>query len=105
MYSVLQGPAFWDAARPTEEPDLNRKTTKALGVCLAGGALFYFAASAQTSRRSPAITRAVDESRLASLAGNVRPEANAENDRGMVDDHLPLDHLLLQLKRSAATEA
>ncbi len=77
----------------------------ALALSLGTGALVYFAASAQTSRRSPAIAQAVDESRLVSLNGNVRPEANAENDRGLVDDNLRLDHLLLQLKRPPETEA
>ncbi len=76
----------------------------ALGVSAAAGALFYFAASAQTVRRSPAITQRVDESSLVSLHGNVRPEANSGNDLGLVDDNLPLDHLLLQLKRPADTE-
>ena len=34
------------------------------------------------------------------LRGNTRPEARAEYDRGRVDDNLPLDHMLLQLKRA-----
>jgi subtilase family serine protease len=55
--------------------------------------------------RVPAIAQAVDESKLVRLQGNVRPEANAENDRGLVDDNLQLDHLLLQLKRSPELEA
>ncbi len=47
----------------------------------------------------------VDESKLVTLAGNTRPEANAENDRGVVSDDLPMDHMLLQLKRSPQQEA
>jgi subtilase family serine protease len=54
---------------------------------------------------APAITQAVDESKLVALPGNVRPEASAQNDRGRVDDSLPLDHLLLQLHRSPELEA
>ena len=42
----------------------------------------------------------IDESRLVTLAGNTRPEANSENDRGAVPDDFPLNHMLLQLKRS-----
>jgi subtilase family serine protease len=53
----------------------------------------------------PAVTQAVDESKLVSLHGNIRPEANAQNDRGLVADNLQLDHLLLQLKRSPELEA
>jgi subtilase family serine protease len=85
---------------------MHRRTGKAaLALPLAIGALFCFAASAQTSRRSPAISQTVDESSLIGLSGNVRPEANSQNDRGMVDDNLKLDHLLLQLKRTPEAEA
>jgi hypothetical protein len=84
---------------------VRNKIAKAMAaLSLAIGALSYSAASAQTSRRVPAITQPVDESKLVRLQGNVRPEANAQNDRGPVDDHLRLDHLLLQLKRPAETE-
>ncbi len=60
----------------------------------------YFAAHAQTVRRAPLIARAVDESRLIALRGNIRQEATPQNDRGRVSEDLPLAHLLLQLKRS-----
>src|SRR5215470_16957912 len=36
---------------------------------------------------------------------NVRPEARPENDRGRVADSLPIEHMLLQLKRSPKREA
>jgi subtilase family serine protease len=81
-----------------------------IGVCVSLWivAPLCFTASAQTLRRGPAIVQAVDESRLVSLEGNVRREASAANDRGAVDDRLPLDHLFLELKRppemQAATE-
>ena len=38
-------------------------------------------------------------------ARNVRPEARPENDRGRVGDSLPMQHMLLQLKRSPEREA
>ena len=41
---------------------------------------------------------------MVSLKGNTRPEATAENDLGAVEDSLGMDHMLLQLKRSAAQE-
>ena len=63
-----------------------------------------FAVSAQPLRRAPAVSQAVDESKLVSLGGNVRPEANARNDRGAVADNLRFDHLLLQLKRPPEVE-
>ena len=46
----------------------------------------------------------VDENKLVTLAGNTRPEANAENDLGAVSDDLSLDHMMLQLKRSPQQE-
>jgi len=55
----------------------------------------------QTARR-PLITEPVDNSRLHTLAGNTRPEANAQNDLGAVPGDLALDHMQLQLQRSAA---
>jgi subtilase family serine protease len=60
---------------------------------------------AQTNRRAPALIReSIDETRLVTLGGNTRPEANAENDRGAVSDDLAMNHMLLQLKRSPEGE-
>jgi subtilase family serine protease len=53
----------------------------------------------------PLVTQPIDETRLVTLAGNTRPEANAANDRGAVADGLPLAHMLLLLRRSAVQEA
>jgi subtilase family serine protease len=50
------------------------------------------------------ITVPVDDNDLAVVAGNVRPEATAANDRGPVADSFPLDHLLLLLRRSPVRE-
>ena len=52
----------------------------------------------------PLITAPIVESNLATLAGNVRPEANAANDRGAVPDDFTLDHMFLQLQRPAVQE-
>src|SRR5580698_5575796 len=61
--------------------------------------------SQTTGRRAPALIHdRVDENKLVTLAGNTRPEATAENDLGAVEDSLGMDHMLLQLKRSAAGE-
>jgi subtilase family serine protease len=51
------------------------------------------------------IHHAIDESKLMTLTGNTRPEANAQNDRGPVAGDFQLDHMLLQLQRSPAREA
>ena len=52
----------------------------------------------------PMITAAVNDAVRATLAGNRRPEATAANDRGRVDDAMPLEHMQLQLRRPAARE-
>jgi hypothetical protein len=50
------------------------------------------------------ITERVDEAKLVSLPGNIRPEANAKNDRGRLADGFPLEHMMLLLRRSSAQE-
>ncbi len=56
--------------------------------------------------RRPVVIDPVDESRLSVLEGNVRSAASDPgNDRGAVEGSLPLEHVLLQLKRSATAEA
>ena len=44
------------------------------------------------------ITQAIDESKRVELPGNTHPEANTENDRGMVPDSFPMEHMQLQLR-------
>jgi subtilase family serine protease len=70
----------------------------ALTVTLAAGA-------DQGSSRQAAITKKIDETRLARLAGNVRPEATSQNDRGAVGDSMQLQHLALLLQRPVDSEA
>ena len=50
------------------------------------------------------ITQNVDDSKLVTLGGNTRGEANAKNDRGRVADDLMMNHLQLLLKRSPSQE-
>src|SRR5262249_34007909 len=52
----------------------------------------------------PMVTQSVDENQRVSLRGNTRPEANLRHDRGAVPDALPMEHMLLQLKRSGEQE-
>jgi subtilase family serine protease len=71
---------------------------------------FLFAvnsASAQVHsglRARALITERIDDRKLVTLQGNVHPEAKAENDRGEVADNFPMDHMLLQLRRSPEQE-
>jgi subtilase family serine protease len=79
-----------------------------IGACVAASAAAFLLTpvNAQPSGRPGATIReAVDETKLVTLFHNTRPEATAQNDRGRVADDLPLDHLLLQLKRSPEREA
>ncbi len=59
---------------------------------------------AQSSQAPRLIVQAVNPANLTTLAGNTRPEANSANDRGMVPDSFQLNHMLLQLQRSAVQE-
>ena len=78
----------------------------ALGVV---GLAFVFWPSAHAqqftgSASLPMITAPVVETNLVTLSGNTRPEANAANDGGRVADNLPMEHMMLQLRRPAAQE-
>ncbi len=50
------------------------------------------------------ITQKIDEGKLVTLRGNMRPEANAANDRGLVPGNFPMEHMLLQLQRPPELE-
>jgi len=68
-------------------------------------AQFAFAQTSGTGpQKRPLITQTIDEGTRVTLEGNIRPEANAKNDRGAVADDLPMEHLLLQLRRSPEQE-
>src|ERR1700683_1797011 len=51
-----------------------------------------------------AIVSTVNEANLTVLAGNTRPEANAAHDQGAVEGSMPMQHMLLQLKRTPERE-
>jgi Pro-kumamolisin, activation domain/Divergent InlB B-repeat domain len=64
-------------------------------------------ALAQTAvgRAQPLITQPVNDGSLFGLSGNTRREAkNSANDRGRVNDAMPMPRLMLQLRRPAAQE-
>jgi subtilase family serine protease len=71
-----------------------------LGLLLLAGIRAAVAEPAAALIRSP-----VDESVRVTLGGNTPPSATiGARDQGAVDDALPFEHLLLMLKRDAATE-
>jgi subtilase family serine protease len=60
---------------------------------------------ALTGRNAPGlIAGRIDETSLHTIAGNTRPEASPQNDRGLAPEDLSMDHVLLQLQRSAPQE-
>ena len=60
---------------------------------------------AQQAAVGPLVRGPVDDSVLTVLRGNTHPLAVAKNDRGMAPDDLPMERMLLVLKRSPAQEA
>ncbi len=59
---------------------------------------------AQTPAIASRITQAIDESRLTTLRGNTHPLANPQSDRGPAPPSLPMERMLLVLKRSPSQE-
>ncbi len=72
----------------------------------AGSALLTAApAAAQTAAdATPLITSPIDVTRTVTLHGTVHPSATLLNDRGVVNEGLPLEHMLLQLSRPGDRE-
>src|SRR2546421_10894189 len=62
-------------------------------------------ASASGNVAQSRITQAVDDTRLATLRRNVHPLARPEFDRGPAPADLPLDRMILVLKRSPEQES
>jgi len=81
-------------------------STLAFSLCLASAPAITPMAQAQTASAAQLlVTSPVNETKLVTLPGNVRREANAQNDRGPVSGGMRLDHMLLQLNRPAARES
>lgn len=76
------------------------------GVAVAAAVLFAAAifTGAQTNLAPPRITQAIDAAHLTVLQGNVNPLAQARFDRGAAPSSLPMQRMLLVLKRSAQQE-
>jgi Pro-kumamolisin, activation domain/Bacterial Ig-like domain (group 3) len=60
---------------------------------------------AQTLPMAPRITAPVDEAVLTTLRGNTHPLARPEFDQGVAPPNLPMDRMLLVLKRSSEQES
>lgn len=80
------------------------KTSKVL-LAFALLSLIVLRASSQATYSAPRINAAVDDSKLTVLRGNTHPLARPEFDHGPAPANLPMQHMLLVLKRSPAQEA
>ena len=60
------------------------------------------AQSVNTAR--PLITEKISDAKTVTLRGNTRPEAIAANDRGILAPDAPMEHMLMQLRRSPEQE-
>ncbi len=80
----------------------NGKALLVFAICLIS-AQIALAQQAQTV--APRITEAVDETKLVTLTGNTHRMAQAQFDQGPAPDSLPLERLMLILKRSPQQEA
>ena len=67
-------------------------------------ARFFSVAAAQQIGISSGIRESIDENRLTVLKGNTHPLARAQYDRGPAPSNLPLDRMLLILRRTPSQE-
>jgi subtilase family serine protease len=85
-----------------------KKTTSLLLVgfsCLIlAGSMMAAESSVAGSSSAARITQSINENNLVQLKGNTHPLARTEFDQGAVADSLPMEHLFVQLQRSAARE-
>jgi hypothetical protein len=104
----LHEPACRENIFPRAIRDLRRilaefRRTALLACALALAA--PLAASAQGTAVPPRVTDRVDVTRLATLSGNTHPLARAQYDQGAAPADLPMNRIMLVLKRSADQEA
>lgn len=71
-------------------------------ICIGGFAPASFAQGSQSG--GARITQQINERDLVQLKGGTHPLARPEFDRGAVADSIPMEHMLLVLKRSAGQE-
>ncbi len=65
----------------------------------------FAANQAGSSAVAPRIVAAVDETKMVTLTGSVHRLALPQYDQGAVEDSMPMEHMLLQLRRSPEQEA
>ena len=69
------------------------------------GALLFVSVALRAQQTLSLIPEHIDEQKLITLKGNVPVQAKAENDHGVVTSSLPMDRMILVLKRGAVQDA
>jgi subtilase family serine protease len=86
---------------------MNRNRVVSCGVLFLAAVVLIFSSwtSAQTGGALSRITQALDDSRLVRLHGNTHPMARPQFDQGAASPDLPMERMMLALKRSPEQEA
>ena len=85
-------------------PDLSALVTRSARTFLAIGLFFASAGAVMAQQPASRLPEVIDEQKLVTLKGNVPALARAQNDRGQVQGNLPMDRVVLVLKRSDTQE-
>jgi subtilase family serine protease len=81
------------------------KNTFRLMLLFAFVSIVALPATAQTNQARSLVTKPVNESQMVTLQGNTHPLARAEFDRGAAPASLPMENMMLVLKRSPEQDA
>ena len=84
---------------------LRRLITPALAIAFALPAAAQTAAAVSATGPRPQVTRAVDDAELSTLRGNTHPLVRRAVDQGAAPASLPMERMILVLKRSAEQES
>ena len=91
--------------RPSPSSFLRSFVWLSFSLCILASSACAQQVAAQQAAVQPRITQAVDDAQLTRLSGNTHPLAVARFDRGAAPLTLPLDRMLLVLKRSPEQDA
>src|ERR1700761_7412561 len=84
---------------------MHRFRSSALVVCSLLATAISATAIAQHTPKVSLVRSEINDNKTVTFHGNVRPEVTAENDRGAVDDDMPLAQMELLLARSPESQA
>ena len=81
------------------------QTTAKLLALLAFLSIAALSTPAQTNQARSMVTQPVNENQMVVRSGSMHPLARAEFDRGLAPDSLPMDNMMLGLKRTPEQDA